>query len=225
MGHKVFVSYKYADNKVAMLKHKYNTTDRDYVDVLEVLIGSNNIYKGEQNDEDLSHLKEDTIWDKLKDRIYDSSVTVVLISKGMRKSHWDKFQWIPWEIRYSLCEYAKDKRTIHTNGLIAVVLPDENNSYDWMIEAKHCCVAGCNSIRTDLMFNILACNMFNRYDLEERPCTAGEKVYSAIDSYLMILRWSDFVSNIDTMNLYIELAYNRVQKKGEYDICTEINRR
>ena len=130
MGHKVFVSYKYADNKVAMLKHKYNTTARDYVDVLEVLIGSNNIYKGEQNDEDLSHLKEDTIWDKLKDRIYDSSVTVVLISKGMRKSHWDKFQWIPWEIRYSLCEYAKDKRTSHTNGLIAVVLPDENNSYD-----------------------------------------------------------------------------------------------
>lgn len=102
MGHKVFVSYKYADNKVAMLKYKYFTTVRDYVDVLEVLIGSNNIYKGEQNDEDLSHLKEDTIWDKLKDRIYDSSVTVVLISKGMMTSHWDKFQWITWEIRYSL---------------------------------------------------------------------------------------------------------------------------
>ncbi|MCH4183781.1 MAG: TIR domain-containing protein, partial [Prevotella sp.] len=101
MGHKIFVSYKYADNDVNHITgNDWETnTVRNYVDKLEEYLqdSSEHIYKGESDGEDLSKLSEDAIWDKLKDRIYDSSLTIVMISKNMKET-WksDKDQWIPW---------------------------------------------------------------------------------------------------------------------------------
>ena len=94
---------------------------RDYVTKFEeVLDPSDNIYKGESEGEDLSLLSEGTIWEKLKNRIYDSSVTVIFISTGMKES-WnsEKNQWIPWEISYSLKETS---RKIKTEMLLQVEL-------------------------------------------------------------------------------------------------------
>ena len=138
MGKKIFVSYKYADDQVKDLVLGENSTVRDYVDEFEEkLDSSDNIYKGESEGEDLSNLSDDTIWEKLKNRIYDSSVTIVFISPGMREK-WksDKDQWIPWEVSYSLKETSRknkngDSVTSHSNAMIAVVLPDENDSYTY----------------------------------------------------------------------------------------------
>ena len=78
MGKKIFVSYKFADDRVENLSLYRNSTVRDYVTRFEeILDPSDNIYKGESDGEDLSSLSEETIWKKLKDRIYDSSVTVI----------------------------------------------------------------------------------------------------------------------------------------------------
>ena len=102
MGKKIFVSYKFADNQVENLSIYENSTVRDYVTKFEeILDPSDNIYKGESDGEDLSNLSEATIWEKLKDRIYDSSVTIVFISPGMKES-WktERNQWIQWEISY-----------------------------------------------------------------------------------------------------------------------------
>ena len=91
-----------------------NSTVRDYIDKFEkVLDSSDNIFKGESEEEDLSNLSDDTIWEKLKDRIYDSSVTIVFISPGMKENYEkDRNQWIPWEISY----YAKWRQFPYINS-------------------------------------------------------------------------------------------------------------
>ena len=68
MGKKIFVSYKYADDQVEHLGCDDSTTTvRDYVTDFENRIdSSNHIYKGEHDEEDLSQLEDDTIWEKLK---------------------------------------------------------------------------------------------------------------------------------------------------------------
>ena len=89
MGRKVFVSYKYSDSQVQDLniyedsffgKIKVQTTARHYVDKLtDILEDDDHIYKGEDDDESMESLADSTIGSKLGDKIFDSSVTIVLI--------------------------------------------------------------------------------------------------------------------------------------------------
>jgi hypothetical protein len=70
----------------------------------------------------LSQYSENTIWDKLKNRIYDSSVTIVMISPNMKEAHrYDKAQWIPWEISYSLKSMNRNDRISRSNAVLAVI--------------------------------------------------------------------------------------------------------
>ena len=138
MGKKIFVSYKYADDSVASLNDFDRTTVRDYVDYLEKKIEkSDNIYKGEHDGEDLSSMTDETIYEKLKSRIYDSTITIVMISPHMKeKDIPDKQQWIPWEISYSLKEISRGNKTSLSNALLAIILPDKNGKYNY-ISDKH----------------------------------------------------------------------------------------
>ena len=137
---KIFISYKYRDKSVRQndsyswydwnvgLENGNYLTARDYVTYLMENVLTDHTNKAEKDSEDLSHLLDSTIQKKLYDRIYDSTVTIILISKNMKdvfKS--EKNQWIPREVAYSLREQSRDGRTSYTNGVLAVVLPDENN--------------------------------------------------------------------------------------------------
>jgi len=227
MSHKVFVSYKYHDSYVRFLptSKDLQTKVRDYVDILEEKLGKNNIFKGEQDGEDLSKLKDDTIWEKLKKRIYDSSVTIVCISPGMKETgKYDKSQWIPWEVRYSLCEYSKDQRTSHTNGLIGLVLPDMYGNYDYVMKRNSCCYYHCDTINLSNSFYIIEKNMFNRIENAASTCNAGTTLWAYDDSYMIMVRWDDFIKNIDVMNEYIEAAFQRAQHKNDYELRLEIDR-
>lgn len=147
MASKVFVSYKYADDNVARIysplysPYAYTkTTARSYVDDFIRRVQSTGcaVYKGERADEDLSYLEEDTIWQKLKGKIYDSTVTIVFISPNMRETcRQDRDQWIPWEIAFSLRETTRSDRTSHSNALLFVVLPDRNGRYDYFSSMYH----------------------------------------------------------------------------------------
>lgn len=221
MGKKIFISYKYEDYNVAPLSSVGVTKSRNYVDYLEeVLKKLGHICKCEHDGEDLSQLDDETIWGKLRDRIYDSSVTLVLISPGMKETgKRDRDQWIPWEIAYSLKETPRQDNTSHTNALAAIVLPDRNNSYDYYLENKSCCSSGCRLHHTNTLFYILRKNKFNISKPNKGPCAKGDTIWHGNCSYIEAVRWQNFIAD---PNLYINNACVRQEHIGDYDICKEV---
>lgn len=227
MGKKIFVSYKYADSEVQDLRSYENSTVRDYVDIFEdKLDASDNIYKGESDGEDLSHLTDNQIWEKLKDRIYDSSVTVVFISPKMRET-WnsDRNQWIPWEISYSLKEVSRrnkngDPVTSRTNAMIAVVLPDKSGSYSYYLESKNCCSSGCIMHYRNNLFEIISENKFNRKkNADKYVCGFGDTIWRGAFSYIEAVKWCDFIEDYRT---YVRRACDRQDNIEEYEIRKEV---
>lgn len=227
MGKKIFVSYKYADDQVENLEWYSNSTVRDYIDKFEEKVdSSDDIYKGEGDDEDLSNLTDDTIWEKLKDRIYDSSVTIVFLSPGMKENQKaDRDQWIPWEVSYSLKETARRNKqgqsvTSHSNAMMAVVLPDTSGSYSWYLERRSCCDSKCTTHHIDKLFEIIKKNKFNRTkNGVKRNCDNNTTVWIGTCSYIEAVKWSNF---IDDYQKYVTEAVDRQDHIDEYDICKEV---
>ena len=228
MGHKIFVSYKYADDDVKDLNYLENSTVRDYVTEFENKIdSSNHIFKGESEGEDLSELSDDTIWEKLKDSIYYITLIIVFISPKMKEEgKSDRNQWIPWEISYSLKETKRKNEagqevTSKTNAMLAVVLPDSNGSYSYYLEDHTCCFSFCRTHYTGKLFKILRENKFNKKEKSQTECQndSNKKIYSGECSYIKAVKWQDFIDNIDK---YIDEAYERLDNIDEYNICKEI---
>ncbi|OQB06314.1 MAG: hypothetical protein BWY19_00305 [bacterium ADurb.Bin212] len=218
MAKKIFVSYKHNDQSVKPLKQYLTATARDYVDELEKYFEEGDfIYKGEDVDNDLSNLTDGSIAQILYDKIYDSSVTIVLVSKNMRDYKTEKDQWIPREISYSLTENNRGERISATNAMLAVVLPDENGDYSYIV-THHPCVTRWN---TASLFNILNQNMFNRKSKNTYQCTDcyGQHHTGKDHSYIHPVKWDDFILDIDG---YINLATEIQQNIDEYDIAKEL---
>lgn len=216
MGKKIFISYKYADKLVRQFNGSSiwsPTTVRDYVDVLQNKIDkSDHINKGEDDGEDMSSLAESTIGSKLGDKIFDSSVTIVFISKGMKENKPDKDQWIPWEISYSLREQSRQYGKSKTNAVLGVVLPDENGNYDYYFQYN----SECNSTthKTNQLFTILKENMFNIKNPITRLCN-GSTIYEGEYSYIKTVEWDRFINNI---NHYIDIAVEIWRNRNDYNI-------
>lgn len=229
MGKKIFVSYKYSDNNVKNIidtySYWYTCNVRDYVDKLEELLKdkTEHIYKGESDGEDLSQLSDDTIWDKLKNRIYDSTLTIVMLSKGMREKYKEeKHQWIPQEISYSLKEISRidsSGKSVQskTNALMAIILPDRDGSYDYFTSKKDCCSSGCTcyNSNTNLIFTIMSKNMFNQKNPDTNVCDKNDTVYHGESNYMLCVKWDDFIKRIDH---YIDRAYTIQDNQDDYDI-------
>ena len=154
MGNKIFISYKYWDSDVYPVPRFSDNYPivRDYVSWLEekFRFRTSHYYKGESDNEDLSSFSEAYIWGKLKDKIYDSSLTIVLISPNMKEPFkWEKSQWIPWELSYSIRKTTRGNYTSQRNAVLAVILPDKKNSYNYYRNLK--------------LFSILQANITNGY--------------------------------------------------------------
>jgi hypothetical protein len=224
MGRKIFISYKYGDSDVYPIGQTggwFNqTTARNYVDRLESLLDANDhIYKGENDNESLAGFKDETIESKLRAKIFDTTVTLLLISKNMKDpSMSEDEQWIPWELSYSLKEMKKGNKTSKTNALLAVVLPDTSGSYEHFV--RSICQAGCLNWGSDSTFSIISKNMFNRKKPKTTICAnyhaTGGPLHTGNDhSYIYPVKWSDFISCI---NGYIDLAVQINTQIDDYEI-------
>ncbi len=212
MGKKVFVSYKYSDNNVYPLSRAnpnpnaqwhsvyQETTARHYVDELQTLLeADDHINKGENDNESLAGFKNPTIESKLRAKIHDSSITIVMISPAMKTSFIPETdQWIPWEVAYSLKEYSRDGRTSRSNAVLAVVLPDKTNTYNYYLQDNTCCASRCRMHQTHMLFQILRENMFNIKVPSPIPCNHGSSVFSGESSYIPSVRWDEFKLNANS---------------------------
>ena len=211
MGRKVFISYKYADTQVQDLgiyedsgwglRQKVPTKARHYVDKLQDKIGKDNINLGEKDGESLADFSDTTIETELKGKIRQCSITIILISKGMKTSEPEKDQWIPWEVSYSLRTVPNGSYTKQMNAILGVVLPDETGLYDWYF--------------TSQLFKILRDNSFNIKDKQFRQCN-GKDIYTNDEpSFFKTVKWNEFMRN---HNDYIEKAIEIKDNKSAYDV-------
>lgn len=222
MARKIFISYKYGDTGVQHIQRygEYDTTTvRHYVDALQAkLDAADHINKGEDDGEDMSGFKDETIESNLRNKIFDSSITIVLISKNMKDQYLaEDDQWIPWEIAYSMKEITRNGRTSGTNAMLAVVLPDENGSYSYVVN-DYSCVTSWN---TASLFKILGNNMFNRNQKNLIRCTTCSGVHHTGQdhSYIHPVKWCDFISNI---NGYLDHVVGHQNNLSHFDIVKEV---
>jgi hypothetical protein len=234
MGRKVFVSYKYGDSDVhpltwvnarqgLTLQGGYQqTTVRHYVDELQGLLAADDhINKGECDGEDLSHFKDSTIESRLRAKIHDSSTTIVMISPNMKEYYTQESdQWIPWEISYSLKEHTRNGRTSRSNALLAIVLPDRSNCYSYYIDNRSCCASGCHIYNTDIVFQIMARNMFNVKTPSYMACSSGRSIFQGQASYVHTVTWHDFKLNSE---LHLNIATEINENIYNYNLIKTVN--
>ncbi len=226
MARRIFVSYKYYDNAVAKLYPNDDVpqlgTARDYVDLIMQTVADTEIYNGEDGDNDLSAFTDETIRTHLKQLIRGSSITIVLVSKGMKEVDKEEAeQWIPWEIQYSLTRRAfpGEERRSKRNGMLAVILPDEFGSYDHYYQPDGC--GHCNVVthRTANLFSMLDKNMFNLKQPSKQSCPnpLHDTTYhvGGHHSYIHQVKWEDFIRDPSS---YIDIAEARKEKVDDYNL-------
>lgn len=202
MAYKIFISYKFSESQV--LRDAIITelgTDATY-------------YCGETSKSpDLTDLKTDSIKNRLKDMIYSTSITVVILSPNMLES-----KWIDWEIEYSLKEIKRGDIHSKTNGIVAVISKIDGG-YEWFKHISHNyhdkAVITFDMGKT---FEIISRNHFN----SEPPiwhCTDCKTYDSMYGSYISFVDEDEFLNNID---YYLDNAYEKSKKKiSDYNLVRE----
>lgn len=195
MGRKIFISYKYSDSSVKRLSLYQEATARDYVDILQAKLERDGIHinKGEKDDESLADFKNETIRTKLSDKIFDSSVTIVLLSPKMKdQQRAESEQWIPWEIAYSIKNKRREISSSKRNAILLVALPDKYDSYSYVDEEK-------------FYFNVIKNNRNNlQYSYPAEKLKNG-----CSNSYMLKCNWDNFISNVNGwINAAVEIKEN-----------------
>ena len=202
MAHKTFISYKYSEA----------TSLRDRI--IEAMGEDATYYKGETKDSpDRSEQVEGTIEKALTDMMFDTSVTIVIISPHMKESN-----WIDWEISYCLKKITRKDRTSHRNGLVGVIMK-VNNSYDWF-KYQRTNADGCSvsSYHTEKVYDIINDNRYNQ-DPKVYSCNTCKCVNALTGSYIAFVEEDDFLADIDK---YINNAYDKSENDASgYKISIE----
>ena len=197
MARKTFISYKYSES--------VDLRDR----MIRALGDDATYYRGERSTSpDLTDFTTDTIKNRLKSMIHDTSVTILVISPNMIQS-----KWISWELEYALKDQKRGDRYSHSNGIIGVVANDNWGSSEWF--------TGWNWSKDFYSQSLYLPDIVVQNRLNKKA-TYREARYHLVDhdwinknSYIPIVTENTFMGNL---NWYIEKAYTSSQHLDEYDI-------
>jgi len=189
LAHKTFITYKYSEAR--------DLRDR----IIEELGDDAMFYKGETSDSpDLSDTTTENIKRALTDMMYETSVTIIIISPDMKNS-----KWIDWEIEYSLKNNTRNNRTSHTNGLLGVIMKC-NGGYSWF-KTTSVKDDGCKSSRfyEDKVYPIIRKNRFNQMP-KIYKCNVCKTVDALLGSYIAYIEEQTFLADPQK---YIDNAYDK----------------
>jgi hypothetical protein len=199
MARKTFISYKYSESQRL----------RDAI--INVLGDDASYYMGETAESpNISDTTVDNIKQSLRDMIYGTSVTIVIISPNYTKS-----DWIDWEIQYSLSEYSRDGRTSKTNGIVGVIMKT-NGSYDWIVKNSNK-DDGCTTRQIDnsKLSDAVKGNRYNLLTKDKYACSHCKSYDQLNGSYIALIDEDKFI--VDPSK-YIENAYAKSQFLNNYQI-------
>lgn len=202
MARKTFISYKYSEAQDIRN------------DILDALGKDATYYQGETAESpDLTDTKVENIKKNLKDMMYVTSVTIVVISPNIKNS-----KWIDWEIEYSLKEIMREDRTSRTNGIVGVI-QKVNGGYDWLISKENrddgCTVRIFNDNK---LYNIINNNRFNLTGNNKYACAQCQTYDQLKGSYISLITEEDFLSDPQK---YIENAFSKSENIENFEIVKQ----
>jgi len=199
MARETFIAYKYSEAQDL----------RDTI--IEKLGADASYYQGETAESpDMTGETIDKIKNGLKDMIFGTSVTIVIISPNLKLS-----KWVDWEIEYSLKEYKRQTTTSRTNGIIAVIMK-YNGSYDWLVTRSQNS-DGCTTryIVDSKLYDIVKGNRYNLETNDKYSCPNCKSFDQLNGSYIALVEEESFLNNPP---YYIENAYNKSKAKANYKL-------
>ncbi|MEK5460952.1 TIR domain-containing protein [Bacillus sp. FSL R5-0293] len=201
MARKTFISYKYSEAK--------DLRDK----IIEALGDDAKYYTGETSiSPNMSDKTTEYIKDKLKEMIYTTTVTIVIVSPNMKLS-----KWIDWEIEYSLKQIKRSERTSGTNGVVGVIMK-YNGDYSWLrTSVTKSDGHSTTQIDDNYLYDIIVKNRFNQDPLKY-VCDECKSVDRLTGSFFSLITEDEFLK---APNKYIENAYEKSTKISEYKICRQ----
>ena len=201
MARKTFISYKYSE--------AWDVRGR----ILDALGDDASYYQGETAESpDLTDTSTENVKRVLTDMMYDTSVTIVVVSPNLKES-----KWVDWEIEYCLKEITRNGRTSKTNGVLGVV-QQVNGGYDWLV-TRTSKSDGCNVriIDDSKLYSIIRSNRLNRK--EKVYACANCCTYSQLDgSFISLVDEEDFLEDPDK---YIENAFGKSEEPDEFELVKQ----
>lgn len=178
--HKVFISYKFYDEK-----YKQKISDMTSIDLIDKSLKE----KIESSDQEyiMSVIRQEYL--------LDSTVTIFLIGRYSAEISFLNQYYIKKELQASLTSYDGKPQ----NGILGVVLPE---MYDSVYQGSHICGV-CKNEHNYVQINdrtVIKEFSYNYY-IPNDKCAWGEE-----DRYCVLVRWDDF---IDDPQVYIDRAFHK----------------
>lgn len=193
---KAFISFRHSDGneKKEDLQKKFK--ELKYV-----------IDKSESGDH--SDKTDDQIWEILKPKLKDTSITVVILTPkavNYKRNFLGKIDdWLYDELRYSL----EDRENNRTNGVIALYTEEVENSI--FSGSDYCSDCEAHHTMVNNFDNLVRKNMFNVKD--EYKYSTCSSYNSLEDNYISLISFDDFIENPQK---YIDNAIAKRDRQDEF---------